>query len=158
MAPGSAIGKHVTMGTHNRLLSLGPRRFLEVIAIDPEAPAPARPRWFELDTPAMRERLARSAALVHWVERSDDLEVATREYLVPVDITPFARGAYRWKMALTRDGSLPAGGAIATLIQWDGAHPADALADAGVRLADLAHEGGKLAATFVTPAGQRTIP
>jgi Glyoxalase-like domain len=146
------------MGTHNRLLSLGPGRFLEVIAIDPDAPAPDRPRWFELDTPAMQERLARSAALVHWVERSDDLEAATRDYLVPFDITPFVRGNYRWKMALTRDGSFPAGGAIATLIQWEGAHPADALDDAGVRLEDFAHEAGKLSATFVTPAGRRTIP
>ena len=146
------------MGTHNRLLSLGPGCFLEVIAIDPDAPAPARPRWFELDTAAMRERLAGSAALVHWVERTGDLEAAVREYLAPVDITPFTRGDYRWKMALTRDGSLPAGGAIATLIEWEGAHPADALADSGVRLEDFTHEGGHLAATFVTPAGRRAIP
>ena len=158
VAPASPVGKHVTMGTHNRLLSLGPGRFLEVIAIDPEATAPARPRWFELDTPAMRDRLARSAALVHWVESTGDLDAATRDYLVPVDITPFARGAYRWKMALTRDGSFPAGGAIATLIQWEGAHPADALPDAGVRLDDFNHDGGRLAATFVTPSGMRSIP
>jgi Glyoxalase-like domain len=157
VAPGPG-GKHATMGTHNRLLSLGPGRFLEVIAIDPDAPPPERPRWFELDTSAMRERLARSAALVHWVERTGDLQAATRDYLVPVDITAFARGAYRWKMALTRDGTFPAGGQIATLIQWEGAHPADALPDAGVRLDRFTHEGGALAATFSTPAGARTIP
>jgi hypothetical protein len=34
MAPG---GKHALMGTHNRLLSLGARAYLEVIAIDPDA-------------------------------------------------------------------------------------------------------------------------
>uniref|UniRef100_UPI0039B8CB19 VOC family protein n=1 Tax=Albidovulum sp. TaxID=1872424 RepID=UPI0039B8CB19 len=43
-------GKHPFMGTHNRLLSLGPGEYLEVIAIDPEAPGPERPRWFRLDT------------------------------------------------------------------------------------------------------------
>ncbi len=119
VAPGAG-GKHPTMGTHNRLLSLGPGRFLEVMAIDPEAPAPARPRWFEFDVPTVRERLARSAALVHWVERTGDLEAEIRDYPVPVEITPFVRGAYRWRMALTRDGSFPAGGEVATLIQWEG--------------------------------------
>jgi hypothetical protein len=33
--PMGAGGRHDVMGTHNRLLSLGPGRFLEVIAIDP---------------------------------------------------------------------------------------------------------------------------
>src|SRR5438128_10368396 len=66
-------GKHDLMGTHNRLLSLGPGRFLEVIAIDPQAPPPPRPRWFSLDEPLMRERLARSPALIHWVVRSNDI-------------------------------------------------------------------------------------
>ena len=50
-------GKHAFMGTHNRLLKIGPREYLEVIAIDPNAPPPARPRWFALDAPEMQERL-----------------------------------------------------------------------------------------------------
>jgi hypothetical protein len=37
-------GRHALMGTHNRLLNLGsaafPHSYLEIIAIDPEAPAP----------------------------------------------------------------------------------------------------------------------
>jgi len=151
-------GRHATMGTHNRLLSLGPGRFLEVIAIDPEGAAPARPRWFELDTPAMLERLSRSPALIHWVERTDRLEAALEGYPVAVDVTPFSRGSYRWRMALTRDGSLPGGGSLPTLIQWEGAHPADALPDAGIRLASFTHEAGALHAVFATPSGSRAIP
>ncbi|HEY3555130.1 MAG TPA: VOC family protein, partial [Casimicrobiaceae bacterium] len=41
-------GKHATMGTHNALVGLGPGAYLEVIAIDPQASAPARARWFDL--------------------------------------------------------------------------------------------------------------
>ena len=51
-------GQHVKMGTHNALLSLGPRLYLEVIAIDPAGSAPARARWFDLDEPRMKAALA----------------------------------------------------------------------------------------------------
>src|SRR4051812_33714278 len=94
MAPG---GKHDAMGTHNRLLSLGQGRFLEVIAIDPAAPQPARPRWFELDTQEMKRRIAKAPALVHWVERSDDLEGELARYPEQVEILSLQRGAFRWR-------------------------------------------------------------
>ncbi|MBL8477737.1 MAG: VOC family protein, partial [Sterolibacteriaceae bacterium] len=63
-------GKHARMGTHNRLLKLGERFYLELIAIDPQASPPGRPRWFDLDRlelPVDRPRL------IHWVARSDDI-------------------------------------------------------------------------------------
>jgi hypothetical protein len=146
------------MGTHNRLLSLGPDSYVEVIAIDPGGTAPQRPRWFDLDAPEMRARLAKSPELIHWVERVDDLEAAAASYPVPVDIVPFERGSYRWRMALTRDGSRPAGNTLATLIQWESARPTNALADAGIRLDRFVQENGVLRATFSTTSGTRTIP
>ena len=153
-----AGGKHATMGTHNRLLSLGPGRFLEVIAVDPAANAPARPRWFGLDTPAMRARLARGPALIHWVERTDDLEAALADYSEPVEILSFARGPYRWRMGVPRDGRLPGSGALPTLIQWEGGlHPADALPASGCALERFEHDGGALAARLSTPGGMRMI-
>ena len=73
-------GRHGAMGTHNRLLGLGPggyeRMYLEIIALDPDAPAPARARWFDLDSPALRAEVAIAPRLVHWVARCNDIDRA----------------------------------------------------------------------------------
>jgi hypothetical protein len=154
----AAGGKHALMGTHNRLLSLGPGEFLEVIAIDPQAPTPSRARWFELDSSRMRERLARAPALIHWVERTDDLDAALRDYSEPVEILSLSRGPYRWRMGVPRDGRLPAGGALPTLIQWQGGlHPASDLPPSGCKLERFDHAQGVLGVAFATPSGLRTI-
>ncbi|KAJ8137467.1 hypothetical protein OY671_009320, partial [Metschnikowia pulcherrima] len=49
-------GAHPRMGTHNRVSGMAGGVYSEVIAIDPGAPAPQRPRWFGSDQPAMRAR------------------------------------------------------------------------------------------------------
>ena len=133
-------GKHVAMGTHNSLLKLGPRSFLEVIAIDPEGVAPARPRWFALDTPAMRDALAETPRLIHWVARTDDIEAAQRGSRIDLGrIEPVERGSFRWRITIPDDGHLPGEGVVPTLIQWsDARHPADTLPESGVQLAALA--------------------
>lgn len=135
-------GRHVAMGTHNALAALGPRLYLEVIAIDPQAATPARPRWFDLDEPRMRAKLAEGPALIHWVARSKQIEIdATRTRLDMGPITPVERGDWRWRMTIPDDGHLPAGGLVPTLIEWQvPRHPADALRDDGVRLVTLAGE------------------
>ena len=154
-----AGGKHEGMGTHNRLLRLDAKRYLEVIAIDPDAPSPGRPRWFALDTTSMQARLARGPALIHWVERTDDLDAALRARPERVQVLELSRGPYRWRMGVPLDGRMPAHGAAATLIQWDGdAHPWDGLPESGVSLVQLSSTQGALAAVFTTPGGTRTIP
>ena len=60
-------GKHAAMGTHNTLLRLGPRHYLELLAIDPDAEAPPQARWFGLDERGIRERAAREPFLLTWV-------------------------------------------------------------------------------------------
>src|SRR4029079_16516707 len=40
-----AGGKHPDMGTHNRLMRVGDGVFLELLAIDGDAPRPPPPRW-----------------------------------------------------------------------------------------------------------------
>ncbi|HSH43331.1 MAG TPA: VOC family protein, partial [Arenicellales bacterium] len=52
-----AGGRHDAIGTHNQLLRLGDDQYLEIIAVDPDAPAPGKPRWFGLDDPALRESI-----------------------------------------------------------------------------------------------------
>jgi len=42
-------GQHPGMGTRNALISLGAKTYLEIMAPDPEQPAPAAPRWFGID-------------------------------------------------------------------------------------------------------------
>lgn len=67
-----AGGRHTGLGTHNALLALGPRTYLEIIAPDPGRPAPPVPRPFGLDD------LARGA-LVGWALRCDDIDQAVAE-------------------------------------------------------------------------------
>ncbi len=130
LSPG---GKHPHMGTHNRLLSLGPGLYLEVIAIDPEAPAPGRPRWFDLDNFVGPPRPT------NWIARCADLEAEVAASPPGTGmVQDLARGDFRWRMAIPEDGRLPFDGAFPALIQWQGGlHPADRLPDAGCRLERL---------------------
>jgi len=134
-------GRHVAMGTHNALLKLGARAYLEVIAIDPDGVPPARPRWFALDEPALQARLAAGPALITWVLRCDSLAGACARVPDLGEILAMSRGDFRWKIAVPEDGSLPWGGVLPAAIQWepgDGElHPCDRLPDSGCELLAL---------------------
>ena len=145
-APG---GKHVLMGTHNRLMAIGsaafPRTYLEIIAIDPGAPPPPRVRWFGLDEPATQARLREGPRLLHVVARSDRLD-ATLAALAAQGIDAgqavaaeraSPSGLFRWRIAGRADGRLQFGGALPTLIEWQGMHPTDHLPPSGVALQSL---------------------
>lgn len=60
-------GRHDGRGTRNALIAIGPRCYLEILAPDPEQPAPDRPRWFGID----ELRLPR---LVGWAAKATGLE------------------------------------------------------------------------------------
>ncbi len=126
-------GRHASMGTHNRLLSLGPGLYLEVIAPDPAAGPPRQPRWFDLD------RFAGPARLTHWAARTGDLDAALA--VAPPGtgrIHALSRGDFRWRVAIPENGRHPFGGGFPLLIEWEGsAHPADRLTDRGCRLERL---------------------
>lgn len=145
----AAGGRHPLMGTHTRLLAIGseafPQAYLEILAIDPQAPPPGRPRWFGLDDPDLQARLQDGPRLVHWVARTNAIDT-DRQALIdlgcaPGDVVKASRGALSWQILLRPDGQLMRGGALPTLIQWDGAHPADALPASGVALQALSLRG-----------------
>lgn len=133
-------GKHVAMGTHNALLRLGERVYLEIIAIDPDGGVPPRPRWFDLDDIALQSELTERPQLVAWAARTADIERSVAASPIPLGIvTPFERGDYRWRITIPEDGERPAKGIVPTLIQWDvPAHPADKLPVSKVGLRSLA--------------------
>jgi hypothetical protein len=133
-------GKHEAMGTHNALMRLGERAYLEVIAIDPDAARPARRRWFDLDDIALRAELMERPRLVHWVARTTDIEALAPACPAPLGtVHAMARGNYRWRITIPDDGRRQGSGLVPALIQWDvPAHPADRLPATAVSLAGFA--------------------
>jgi hypothetical protein len=140
-APASR-GRHAAMGTHNALWSLGPV-YLEVIAVDPAGTAPARPRWFGLDDPAMQARLADGPFLATWAVATDDLDGTCAAAPIPLGPRlPLARDDLTWEVAMPATAPQPMGGLWPLLIRWTtGLHPARRLPDCGLRLRTLTLAG-----------------
>lgn len=136
LAPG---GTHPRMGTHNRVLRLGDGLYLELIAIDPDAPQPGRPRWFGLDEPALAARLVERPRLVAWVAATDDLDAATAASPFPLGpVHEMTRGDLVWRITIPDDGRTVESGAVPTLIEWPpGVHPTKRMPDAGCTLERL---------------------
>ena len=130
-----AGGEHPRMGTHNSFLKLGGKLYLEVISINPGAPRPARPRWFQLDEPDS----IRTPRLATWIARTEDIRSSVAASPVSLgDVEPMSRGELNWLITIPKDGSLPLQGLAPTLIQWPpGTHPADTLQDSGCSLIRL---------------------
>lgn len=124
-------GTHPLMGTHNMLLSLGEAEFLEIIAIDPDADAPNRPRWFDLD------RFNGSPQIGTWILGTSDLATMLHDLHKPA--MEMTRGDLKWQISVREDGSLPLDGALPTLIQWPTgmAHPAGKMRKRGCALQSL---------------------
>ncbi len=130
-------GKHPAMSTHNCVMQAGNDSFLELISIDPKAPAdPGRARWFTLDSPATQRRLKIRPRALCWVVGTDDLDalIATS----PVDlgeVLSLSRGELSWRLTVPADGHLPMGGLLPAFIEWSpGPHPSAAQQDLGIRL------------------------
>jgi hypothetical protein len=128
-------GQHLGLGTHNALLSLGGRTYLEVIAPDPSQVGVELPPPYGIgssDVPALRA----------WAAAPDDIETAVRDgRAAGIDygeVTSHSRRApdgrdVRWRMATrtTREEGLAI---LPFLIDWGATtHPSQGGAS-GVRL------------------------
>jgi hypothetical protein len=146
-------GAHPRMGTHNMLLRLGAAAYLEVIAIDPAAAAPGRPRWFALD------RLAADASphLATWAARTTDIVSAAHACGPDVGVVEaMSRNALNWLITIPADGSMPHEGATPTLIEWQTeSHPASSMVDKGCTLIglDIFHPRPALIRTWLAAIG-----
>ena len=123
-------GQHDVFHTHNTLLGLEDGLYLEAIAVDPDAPQPARPRWFDLD------RFSGAPRLTNWICRTDNLRDTLADLPdgmgQPVELQ---RGDLRWSMAVPENGILPFDNCAPALIEWHTqTHPAGLLKPSGVRL------------------------
>ena len=133
-------GPHPGRGTRNALVSLGPNVYLEIIGPDPEQPAPARPRMFELDTLA-------SPRLLTWAARATDLaRLHARAHRQGVPLGDVGSGSrdrpdgtlLSWQF--TDPSTLIADGIVPFFIDWGSSpHPA-ASATQGAWLAALRAE------------------
>ena len=149
----TAGGKHPLMGTHNRVFNIAtaeyPLAYFEIIAIDPEASPPGRSRWYGLDDAALQARIAEAPQLIHSVARATMLDMH-RWGLINVGQRPgdpvaverdTPSGRLSWQLLVPDDGRPDCEGALPTLIQWQGLHPAQNLPDSGVTLKDLTLRG-----------------
>lgn len=125
--PLDAGGHHPLMGTHNRLLHLGGMEYLELIAVDPTAPAPGRSRWYGLD------EFSGPPRIMGWIARDE-------QFVAPAGSTviEMSRGKLNWQFTMPVNGRMPGHGTQPLLIRWGGgAHPCYMLPDRGFRLKKL---------------------
>jgi hypothetical protein len=122
-------GEHASMGTHNCLLKLGDKVYLEVIAANPAVPRPNRPRWFQLD----EAESVRTPRLAAWAARCDYIHALAPASLGKIET--LTRGSFHWLMTIPEDGKLPLQGIAPSLIEWRSeTHPAQGLKDSGCSL------------------------
>ena len=136
----SAGGQHEGQGTRNALIALGPDSYLEILGPDPSQPAPARPRWFGIDT-------LNAPRLVAWAIHASNLS----ERIAAANNAGVGLGPVRAGSRLRTDGvrlawqysdprTIVADGIVPFLIDWgDSPHPAQTAAQ-GLELTELRAE------------------
>ena len=121
----SDIGHHIDMGTHNRVIRISERVYLEVIAIDPKTSKLNNRKWFNLDNSKLQSKLKKSPQIIGYVIEKNDINI-TNYY------DPFfksSRDIYKWKFAMPTfnnnilDSEIINSGMIPSLITWKSDKP-----------------------------------
>ena len=121
----SDIGYHKDMGTHNRVIRISERAYLEVIAIDPKIRNFNNRKWFNLDNSKLQSKLKKSPQIIGYVIENKYINI-TKYY------DPFfesSRDIYKWQFAMPTfnnnilDSKIIEAGMIPSLISWKSEKP-----------------------------------
>ena len=121
----SNIGYHKDMGTHNRVIRISERVYLEVIAIDPKISNLNNRKWFNLDDSSLQSKLKKSPQIIGYVIENTDISI--NKYYDPFFLA--SRDNYKWQFAMPTfknnilDKKIIEAGIIPSLISWKSDKP-----------------------------------
>lgn len=121
----SDIGYHKDMGTHNRVIRISERVYLEVIAIDPKSSNSSNKKWFNLDNSKLQSKLKKSPQIIRYVIENNDMNIS--KYYEP--FFESSREIYEWQFAMPAlnnkilDREIIEAGMIPSLISWKSDKP-----------------------------------
>jgi len=132
-------GEHKIMGTHNNLLKLQSAIYLEIIANNPNADKPSRPRWFSLDENNIIKKIKNAPRALCWVLEVENIEDTVKKCgYNPGEILQLSRNGMNWKVTVPVDGKLIENGILPILIEWNKfQHPTKKLSNSKVSLNKL---------------------
>ena len=121
----SEIGYHKDIGTHNRVIRISEKVYLEVIAVDPKTSNLNNRKWFNLDNSKLQSKLKKSPQVIGYVIENDNMNI-TKYY------DPFfesSRDIYKWQFAMPTvnnnilKSEIVEAGMIPSLISWKSDKP-----------------------------------
>ena len=121
----SEIGYHKDIGTHNRVIRISEKVYLELISIDPKTNKLNNRKWFNLDNSKLQSKLKKSPQVIGYVIENDDMNIT--KYYDPFFET--SRDIYKWQFAMPTfnknilDSEIIEAGMIPSLISWKSDKP-----------------------------------
>ena len=121
----SDIGYHKDMGTHNRVIRISEKVYIEVVAIDPKRKNLNNRKWFNLDNSNLQSKLKISPQIIGYVIENNDRNI--NKYYDP--FFEASRDSYKWQFAMPTfknnilDSEIIEAGIIPSLISWKSDKP-----------------------------------
>jgi len=119
------IGYHKDMGTHNRVIRISEKVYLEVVAIDPKKKNIKNRKWFNLDNSNLQSKLKKLPQIIGYVIENDNKNI--NKYYDP--FFEASRDCFKWKFAMPTfnndilDNQIIEAGIIPSLISWKSEKP-----------------------------------